>query len=182
MTVVDPMQYSCQQNFTILSTDGYWNDASPGGYQLDGTTAIGDQDSTLARPQLDGRVTSNTLSDVAAYYYATDLRTSSCTGAVVPPAAIGNDVCANNVPVSGLDAAAHQHMTTFTVGLGASGYMQYSPSYATETTGDFFDMKNGTTASPASGVCTWQSSGACNWGPLRQPILQRQLMIYGIPL
>ena len=22
----DPMQYSCQQNFTILTTDGYWND------------------------------------------------------------------------------------------------------------------------------------------------------------
>ncbi len=167
VTGVDPMQYSCQQNFTILSTDGYWNESSPGGYQLDGSTAIGDQDSMLSRPQKDGVNTSNTLADVAAYYYKTDLRTVSpyCVGAVVPPAATGNDVCSNNVPISGLDAAAHQHMTTFTVGLGASGYMQYSPSYETATKGDYFDIKNGTVANPSLGVCSWQASGsgACNW-------------------
>jgi type IV pilus assembly protein PilY1 len=169
-TVLDPLQYSCQQNFTILSTDGYWNESNPGGYQLDGTTAIGDQDNALARPQLDGSSTSNTLADVSAYYYNSDLRDTSaspsvCTGAVVAPATSGNDVCSNNVPVSGLDAAAHQHMTTFTVGLGASGYMQYSSSYTNpaSTIGDYFDVKNGTTANPGAGICTWQSSGACNW-------------------
>lgn len=165
VTVTDPMQYSCQQNFTILSTDGYWNEADPGGYQLDGTTAINDQDGTLSRPQLDGTSTINTLADVAAYYYNTDLRTSPCTGSPVPPSATGNDVCTNNVPVSGLDAAAHQHMTTFTVGLGASGYMQYTPSYASSsnTSGDYFNIKNGTSANPGGGVCSWQGSGVCNW-------------------
>lgn len=163
-TAVDPMQYSCQQNFTILSTDGYWNEGSPGGYQLNGSTAIGDQDSTLSRPQLDGNATADTLSDVAAYYYKTDLRdTGYCTGAIVPPALSGNDVCPNNVPVSGLDAAAHQHMTTFTVGLGASGYMQYSANYETATSGDYFDVRNGTVTSAANGICSWQSSGSCNW-------------------
>jgi type IV pilus assembly protein PilY1 len=44
----DPVQYSCQQNFTILSTDGYWNTASEtssyGPKKIDGTTDIGDQD------------------------------------------------------------------------------------------------------------------------------------------
>ena len=164
-TVVDPMQYSCQQNFTILSTDGYWNEADPGGYQMDGTTAIGNQDGSLARPQLDGNNQSNTLADVAAYYYNTDLRTTICTGSPVPPAVTGNDVCTNNVPVSGLDAAAHQHMTTFTVGLGASGYMQYTQNYSSSsnTSGDYFSVLHGTSANPGAGVCTWQASGACNW-------------------
>ena len=50
----DPMQYSCQQNFTILSTDGFWNGSA--GQKLDGS-AIGHQDSNAAtapRPLLDG--------------------------------------------------------------------------------------------------------------------------------
>jgi len=166
-TVVDPMQYSCQQNFTIFSTDGYWNESSPGGYQLDGSTAIGNQDGSLTRPQQDGNNTSNTLSDVAAYYYATDLRAAggtTCTGTPVAPATTGNDVCTNNVPTSGQDAAAHQHMTTFTVGLGATGTMQFSSSYPTATSGDYFDVKNGTTANPSAGICSWQTSGTtCNW-------------------
>jgi Tfp pilus tip-associated adhesin PilY1 len=47
----DPVQYSCQQNFTIMTTDGYWNSQteSPGGgpLQLDGLTLVGNQDRTL---------------------------------------------------------------------------------------------------------------------------------------
>jgi Tfp pilus tip-associated adhesin PilY1 len=42
----DPVQYSCQQNFTIMTTDGYWNaqNESPGGgpVQIDGTTLVAD--------------------------------------------------------------------------------------------------------------------------------------------
>jgi type IV pilus assembly protein PilY1 len=164
-TVIDPMQYSCQQNFTILSTDGYWNESEPGGYQLDGTTAIGNQDGTLERPQLDGNNQSNTLADVAAYYYNTDLRTTLCTGSPVPPAVTGADVCTNNVPSSGVDAAQHQHMTTFTVGLGVSGYMQFTPNYASSSnlSGDYFNILHGSSANPGAGVCSWQASGACNW-------------------
>ncbi|MFS8082996.1 MAG: hypothetical protein ACMG51_06060, partial [Ginsengibacter sp.] len=44
----DPVQYACQQNFTILTTDGYWNGQteSPGGggVALDGVTLVGQQD------------------------------------------------------------------------------------------------------------------------------------------
>lgn len=47
----DPMQYSCQRNYTLMSTDGYWNSNSS--VQLDGTTAIGQQDGTEARPMRD---------------------------------------------------------------------------------------------------------------------------------
>ncbi len=110
--------------------------------------------------------TSNTLADVAEYYYVNDLRTTAlgnCTGSPIPPATTGIDVCTNDVPQSGLDGAAWQHMTTFTLGLGASGYMQFASNYPNATSGDYFDVKNGTTANPSGGICSWQSSGACNW-------------------
>src|ERR1700712_2826210 len=58
VSVSDPVQYSCQKNFTLLSTDGYWNDpAAP--TQLDGSTAIGNQDSAEARPFNDGGSVAN---------------------------------------------------------------------------------------------------------------------------
>lgn len=161
-TVVDPMQYSCQQNFTLLSTDGYWNESSSPNpaKQLDGSTDIGDADGSLPRPLLDGTNTSNTLADVAAYYYETDLR---ATGSGYCTSSTGGDLCTNNVPVGGVDQATHQHMTTFTLGLGVSGYMLFDENYRTATSGDFFDVANATPANPTNGVCTWQTSGACNW-------------------
>ncbi|MBI3525648.1 MAG: hypothetical protein HY066_14205 [Betaproteobacteria bacterium] len=103
---------------------------------------------------------SNSLSDVAEYYYVTDLRTSALGNAT---GVLGTDVSQNNVPSSGLDAASWQHMTTFTLGLGARGRMVFSPTYLADSSGDFFSVKNGTLANPAGGVCSWQASGACNW-------------------
>ena len=159
--VTDPMQYSCQQNFTLLSTDGYWNESGTP-RQLDGTTEVGDADSTLPRPLLDGNATSNTLADVAAYYYETDLRAGTASDAWCV-SGTGGDLCTNNVPVGGVDVARHQHMTTFTLGLGVSGYMLFDEGYRTATSGDFFDVANGSTANPANGICAWQASGSCNW-------------------
>lgn len=104
--------------------------------------------------------TSNTLADVAEYYYVTDLRTAGLGNST---GALGSDVSLNNVPSSGLDTASWQHMTTFTLGLGARGRMIFSPTYLTDTSGDYFSVKNGTTANPAGGICSWQASGACNW-------------------
>lgn len=108
--------------------------------------------------------TSDTLADVAAYYYNTDLRTSNCTGPIIAPATTPTDLCTNNVPPNGLDIAASQHMTTFTLGLGAPGSMLFSPTYWTDTSGDFYDVLQGNSAVTASGVCSWQANGTtCNW-------------------
>lgn len=348
VTVIDPIQYSCQQNYTILSTDGFWNGNA--GYQLDGSTAVGNQDGVMARPYTDGATastqkrtstlqqrttgqlqkqisqlqqqnvnmrcddiarkcgippadglpgygtgctnssgsprdcsnysswyvvssscttnssrqcgtvsatvttvtspwtnvtsctattvpdsngyttqcqtagaspwtpassctatattecqytswsswssassciavaqstapnyigpaiecqstasggTSNTLADVAAYYYNTDLRTSTlsnCTGPIIAPATTPSDLCANNVKPNGLDVGSNQHMTTFTLGLGAPGSMLFSPSYWTDKSGDFYDVWQGNSANTSTGVCAWQANGTqCNW-------------------
>ncbi len=271
----DPIQYSCQQNFTIISTDGFWNDSSDP-TQLDGVTAIDNQDGDVnvtPRPMYDGGVgtgqwnniyvrdnysasakklakadqncasgylrlinqpqsctctvsaagtdcaacgvgdpnwssygaatyaspytssstscvasvaipspnptartllsstqnfssgtgSKNSLADVAMYYYQTDLRTPAlvnCTGAVS-----GENVCTNNVFKGTNDSNVQQHMTTFTLGLGASGRMRYSPSYTIDNTtaNDYYAVKQGSTADGT--VCPWQASGsgACNW-------------------
>ena len=272
-TAADPVEYSCQQNFTILSTDGYWNGNA--GFKLDGT-AVGNQDGNVGRPMYDGaqagttttttytrnnysasssgigndsdcpRVsgsrgkrllnqpeirscsyttvngvngpttctswsnygskvyvspytsststctrntitlpspnpsnpvasgtpvvtsgaaggTSDTLADVAMYYYQTDLRTTNlgnCSGA------LGQDVCANNVFIGANDNNLQQHMTTFTLGLGASGRMVYSSSYLSDTSGDYVAVKLGSTADSTAtpAVCSWQTDGTvCNW-------------------
>ena len=59
---LDPVQYSCQKNFVILSTDGYWNGNA--GYDLNGNT-VGNQDGTAPRPYYDGAVVSQTTSQVS---------------------------------------------------------------------------------------------------------------------
>lgn len=124
----DPVQESCQQNFAILTTDGYWNGA--GGQKKDGT-AMDNQDHDIAltpRPFYDGPVTaSDTLADTAIYYYVTDLRPSMI----------------NNVPTTAKDTATHQHMTTFTLGLGVDGRLGYRSDYETALSGDFYNIKQG---------------------------------------
>jgi type IV pilus assembly protein PilY1 len=110
---------------------------------------------------------SNTLSDVAQYYYITDLRDSSLGNNITTnPSTTGTDVSANIVPTVGLDTATWQHMTTFTLGLGARGSMVFSPTYQKDTSGDFFSVANGVTADSTQTppVCSWQANGTtCNW-------------------
>jgi type IV pilus assembly protein PilY1 len=142
---VDPIQYSCQQNFLILTTDGYWNAGSANPVKLDGSSTVGNQDnnvSKMPRPMFDGGVSgaTNTLADAAAYYYNTDLRptSGSCNTGVA-----GADVCTDNVPISGRDDAPWQHMTTFTLGLGVNGQMHYASDYLTGGSADFNDIVSG---------------------------------------
>jgi type IV pilus assembly protein PilY1 len=139
----DPLEYSCQQNFALLTTDGYWNDSF---------SSIGNVDNsnsgytTRAYGAYDGGLTGagSTLADVAAYYYQTDLRTTG-------PYAV------NNVPTSSRDQNPMQHMVTFTLGLGLEGFMDYQSDYETATTGDFAKIKAGT-----NNACSW-TTGTCNW-------------------
>lgn len=137
----DPIQYSCQQNFTILTTDGFWNESSSPD-KLDGSD-IGNQDRTLPRPKYEGPTQySNTLSDTAAYYYNTDLRTGSTPGGCATGVS-GADVCSNNVPASGLDTATHQHMTLFTLGLGVNGQLRFEADYLQGGSADYNAIVSG---------------------------------------
>jgi type IV pilus assembly protein PilY1 len=151
-TASDPMQYSCQRNYTLLSTDGYWNESTIPTDILN--KEIGDTDGIagITRPYLDGNATANTLADITQYFYTTDMRSAAFKNEKNPS---GVDVSANAT------VAAQQRMLTYTIGLGVSGYMQYQPDYASATSGDYYDVLNGVTADGTR--CRWQSSGACNW-------------------
>lgn len=167
-TTDDPMQYSCQQNFMILTTDGYWNETNERAVvRVDGTTRVDNVDNTASagRPRFDGNPgycppgatclgntcqgstnnqssysSCNTLADVAHYYYNTDLRSAAlanCTGIT------GEDVCQNNVNSSDKDPASHQHMTTYTLGLGVDGTMVYRDDYDSAGGGDYAEIVSG---------------------------------------
>lgn len=151
ITSDDPVEYECQQCFTLLTTDGFWNGNA--GQKLDGT-AIGNQDNadSVARPYYDGGTTTNasdTLADVAYYYYNTDLRGDFD----------------NRVP--DIEDKSHrdrpQHMVTYTLGLGVNGNMIYKDDYKEPTTTADYRYVATTTARNSSN-CTWQTSGTnCEW-------------------
>jgi type IV pilus assembly protein PilY1 len=95
----------------------------------------------------------NTLSDVALYYYKTDLRDPSLQNSA---GFNGVDVSKNNVATTDRDPADWQHMVTYTVGL-ADGLMTWQKDYDTAEAGDFFNIKSGATG------CFWSGTGICNW-------------------
>lgn len=157
----DPMEYSCQQNFALVTTDGYWNGTTANVVDMNGSQ-LGNHDnvnqttdpkySSRSNGTYDGgdATATNTLADVAMYFYKNDLR--SPAGPVVAPettafnnctGALGVSVCQNNVPTTTKDFAAHQHMTTFSIGL-VDGLLTYQPDYETALTGDFAKIKAGT--------------------------------------
>ena len=254
----DPVEYACQRNYTILSTDGYWNNnIEDNGYvpkDLAGN-AVGNQDWDEVRPMYDGATTittqsrntylvvrgtggrnttgngckwypaggsgrnaypalyqykvttsaqtctsncgigsnwstnsssdscvlgtavvvngqtasqlenqtvsgpvtsttttsggsSDSLADVAEYYYKTDLRDTSRNNCTSSTSGSSQNVCSNIVPTSGRDTATHQHMTTFTIGLGVSGTLAYDKNYLTQASGAYVDISNGPTNWP----------------------------------
>ncbi|MDB5793734.1 MAG: pilY1 [Noviherbaspirillum sp.] len=79
---------------------------------------------------------SDTLADIAAYYYNNDLRTN-CP-------ADRPDVCENNVKGGGNDNAIYQHMTTFTLGLGINGKLKFNEGYLQGGSTDYEAIKQGT--------------------------------------
>ncbi len=116
-------QTSCRPSFTILTTDGYWNSGSASVGNADntaGSTITGASGETYTyapvRPYLDSQ--SNTLADVAMYYWKSDLRDLK-----------------NDVPVSESDPAFWQHMVTFGIAIGMSGSLDPTTDLPALTSG-----------------------------------------------
>lgn len=97
-TFDSPIVESCQQNFAVLFSDGFWNGANP-------SSAIGDRDGDGATL---GENDVITLADVAFEYYERDL-------------APGLDP---NVPTDAFDRNTDQHMVTYTIAFGLQGNLQ----------------------------------------------------------
>lgn len=109
----DGTELSCRQNFTILTTDGYWNGNGAGNSAAnndndskDGEEITGPNGQSYQyiakNPYKDDR--DGTLADVAMYYWKNDLRPTE-----------------NNVPTTASNPAFWQHMRTFGVSIGEKG-------------------------------------------------------------
>ncbi len=98
---------ACQQSFTIVMTDGY--------YSRDITNlGVGNADANTGNIYDGGFYAdslSETLADVAMYYYKNDL-IPTLPNKVYDPERVSNNV---------LDTAPHQHMVTYGVAFGVSG-------------------------------------------------------------
>ena len=143
----------------MLVTDGYWNTGSPEVTSCSGTSPygpckigttgetglVGDQDGVTGtvRPYLDSVPASNSLSDIAMYYWKTDLRPAGSPLGGLTEEGTNIDVSANNVPPSGADTATWQHMNTFAVGLGVPGVLN-ADNYLTGGSADYNAIVQGT--------------------------------------
>jgi type IV pilus assembly protein PilY1 len=152
---VDPIQQSCQPNYHILSTDGYWNEGTPAFNPL----GVGNEDSIVPAlpspvvgltsgaawprpyqenpaPPVSPAINTLTLSDVATRYWATDLRPT----------------LVNNVPASvSKDPANWQHVVMFGVAIAAKGSLPYDVNdskIAAQTLIDLGDNPNLVTPPP----------------------------------
>ncbi|MDM0115265.1 PilC/PilY family type IV pilus protein [Variovorax sp. J22R133] len=126
---------ACTPNYSILSTDGYWNGdlpsvgnkdktvpTLPANVYRDAETGLDVNDpiagvplkagNNFPAPFYDGTSTSSSLSDVAMKYWISDLAGSS----------------AGSVLSNAFDPATWQHMVTYTIGLGASGTLSTPPT------------------------------------------------------
>lgn len=104
-------------------------------------------------PYLDALNVSDTLADIAYYYYTTDLRDAvleNCSNTIGGTTYSG--LCSNNVRGGGKDTATHQHMTTFTIGLGVNGTIKYESNYETAPNIpgvlQYYDIVNGAESWP----------------------------------
>jgi type IV pilus assembly protein PilY1 len=110
---------TCQQNFNLLMTDGYWNGPGPTwGTKKPGDTNNTDTNSGVAVSAYDGDADESndggnyadsyidTLADVAMHYYENDL----------DPAML-NEVS----PQPGVDEATHQHLVNYVLSFGLEG-------------------------------------------------------------
>jgi type IV pilus assembly protein PilY1 len=129
---------------TTFATDSYSNITPSPGTRMVGLSSP--YKTAISSNTTSSGGASNSLSDVAEYYYVTPFRTSPSINCVLSP---NDDACKGDLsPAQGsADSATYQHMTTYTLGLGVNGQFKYDANYITQTSGDYFNVKKGTNAS-----------------------------------
>ncbi|QOY96700.1 PQQ-binding-like beta-propeller repeat protein [Massilia sp. UMI-21] len=150
------VRFPCQQNFTFVTTDGYWNGYAAGDVVNNDNTENARRFCLRSKGCVDpSNQAANSLADISLYWYnggsnddTTSLRPGledwSKPGLV--PAAAGENT--------------RLHMKTYTLGLGVDGVMTYEPNYDTAATvgGDFYKLITG-----VSSGCPWNGGGPYIW-------------------
>jgi type IV pilus assembly protein PilY1 len=148
------VQYPCQQNFTFVTTDGYWNGDPAADVVNNDNVENSARFCTRAKGCVDPSAQSaNSLADVALYWYNGGSNTG--TSSLRPSL--------ENWDKEGLvrgNAGDNKrlHMNTYTLGLGVDGIMTYTSDYDTDPKGDFYNLITGVKTG-----CPWNNGGAYVW-------------------
>ncbi|PHV06244.1 hypothetical protein CSQ96_15435 [Janthinobacterium sp. BJB412] len=151
------VQYPCQQNFMILTTDGYWNGSSTANVVNNDNVESAARFCTQARGCVDTRAQSQpSIADVALHWYNGGSSTSTVS---LRPSLEPDMSKPGSVPAAGGENT-HLHMNTYTLGLGVDGVMTYEANYdsAPKVGGDFYNL-----ITAASSGCPWNGGGAYVW-------------------
>ena len=151
------VQFPCQPNFLILTTDGYWNGSTTANVVNNDNVDNPSRFCTQARGCVDARAQSQpSISDVALHWY----NGGSSTGTVSLRPSLEPDMSKpGQVPAAGGENT-HLHMNTYTLGLGMDGVMTYEPNYDTAPRpgGDFYNL-----ITAAASGCPWNNNGPYVW-------------------
>ncbi|MET0264343.1 MAG: PilC/PilY family type IV pilus protein [Duganella sp.] len=151
------VQYPCQQNFLILTTDGYWNGSSTNNVRNNDNVENPARFCSQARGCVDARAQSQpSIADVALHWY----NGGSSTSTVSLRPDLEPDMSRPGSVPAGAGENTHLHMNTYTLGLGVDGVMTYEPNYDTSPRpgGDFYNL---ITAAPSG--CPWNNNGPYVW-------------------
>ena len=151
------VQYPCQQNFTFVTTDGYWNGNAAANVVSNDNVENANRFCLKGTGCVDKSVQSdNSLADIALYWYNGGSNTTVTS--------LRPDLEDWTKPTGQVAVAAGDntrlHMNTYTLGLGVDGLLNYEPNYdkAPVTGGDFYKLITGVTTG-----CPWNNNGAYVW-------------------
>lgn len=148
------VEYACQQNFTFVTTDGYWNGDPAADVVNNDNVENPSRFCTRGKGCVDPAAQSaNSLADVALYWYngGSNTGTSSLRPSLEnwsKPGLVRGDAGDN----------LRLHMNTYTLGLGVDGIMTYRSDYETASEGDFYNLITGVKTG-----CPWNNNGAYVW-------------------
>ena len=175
----DPVQYSCQRNFALLSTDGYWN--SSYGVDLAGNN-VGQQDGAEARPMRDGSAVVDTTvvthtASATRNSTVTTTKTRTATRETVTVSSTTGGSCNNNRYAVRTETQTRSDTETSTATTPQTGTATYTtttimtdgvltsgPTDGSVTTSNWINVPPTTTTGPTAVLGAWSTpnvSTAC---------------------
>lgn len=150
------VEFACQQNFTFVTTDGYWNGPTAPGVKNNDNVANPARFCTQETGCVDTRDQElPSVADVALYWYNGGTNEVPTKGV----ASLRPDLEGAEGAVRG-SGNNRLHMRTYALGLGVDGIMTYEPNYDKGAIkgGDLYNIIN-----QVKTGCPWNDNGAYVW-------------------
>jgi len=151
------VQFPCQQNFTFVTTDGYWNGGAADGVVNNDNKEDLSRFCSRSKGCVDPSPQSaNSLADVALYWY--NGGSNDAVTSLRPSLENWNEP--NGLVAAAAGDNTRLHMNTYALGLGVDGIMTYDDKYDTapKAGSDFYKLITGVQTG-----CPWNNNGPYVW-------------------